>query len=168
MMTGTFVPIKDDEQVLQAATLAAEIWRECYSGTLAPAQIEYMLANIQSAEAISRQIKNENYRYFFVHGSNGTAPCGYIALQAEAGKMLLSKLYILSRHRGEGLAKQCTAFAEDLAKKEGCTHLWLTVNKYNARAIAAYEKMGFKNVRSQVADIGGGYVMDDYVFEKEL
>ena len=43
---------------------------------------------------------------------------------------------------------------------------YLTVNRGNAKAIRAYERNGFKVVRTQVTDIGNGFVMDDYVMEK--
>jgi ribosomal protein S18 acetylase RimI-like enzyme len=42
------------------------------------------------------------------------------------------------------------------------------VNKGNARAIAFYRKHGFDIAESVVVDIGGGFVMDDYVMGKEL
>ena len=41
----------------------------------------------------------------------------------------------------------------------------MTVNRNNTGSVAAYEKMGFQKVREQVAEIGGGYVMDDYIME---
>jgi hypothetical protein len=44
----------------------------------------------------------------------------------------------------------------------------LTVNKRNAKAMAAYQRNGFTLTESVVVDIGGGFVMDDYVMTKEL
>ena len=44
----------------------------------------------------------------------------------------------------------------------------LSVNKRNAKAIAAYHRNGFVIAESVVTDIGGGFVMDDYVMAKEL
>ena len=41
------------------------------------------------------------------------------------------------------------------------------LNRRNERAIGAYRRAGFREVRAQVTDIGGGYVMDDYVMELE-
>ena len=41
----------------------------------------------------------------------------------------------------------------------------LAVNKRNAAAIAAYRKHGFEIVEAVVKDIGGGFVMDDYIME---
>jgi ribosomal protein S18 acetylase RimI-like enzyme len=44
----------------------------------------------------------------------------------------------------------------------------LAVNKHNASAIAAYRKHGFEIAQAVVKDIGGGYVMDDYIMEKRV
>ena len=38
----------------------------------------------------------------------------------------------------------------------------------NNHAIEVYKHKGFVVIRKQVADIGNGFVMDDYVFEKDL
>jgi ribosomal protein S18 acetylase RimI-like enzyme len=50
----------------------------------------------------------------------------------------------------------------------GAARLMLTVNKRNSKAIAAYERNGFTITESIVVDIGGGFVMDDYVMAKDL
>jgi ribosomal protein S18 acetylase RimI-like enzyme len=44
----------------------------------------------------------------------------------------------------------------------------LTVNKRNTRAIAAYRRNGFTVLEAVVADIGGGFVMDDFLMSKHL
>jgi RimJ/RimL family protein N-acetyltransferase len=48
------------------------------------------------------------------------------------------------------------------------TTLILNVNKQNLRAIRAYERNGFFVREAVVVDIGGGFVMDDYVMAKRL
>ena len=42
----------------------------------------------------------------------------------------------------------------------------LAVNKNNATAIAAYLKHGFRIADAVVKEIGGGFVMDDYIMER--
>jgi ribosomal protein S18 acetylase RimI-like enzyme len=54
------------------------------------------------------------------------------------------------------------------ARASGATHVELRVNKGNARALAAYARAGFRIERSLVADIGGGFVMDDHVLRLDL
>ncbi len=50
----------------------------------------------------------------------------------------------------------------------GAHRLILSVNKRNAQAIAAYKRNGFVIAESVVTDIGGGFVMDDYVMAKGI
>ena len=44
-----------------------------------------------------------------------------------------------------------------------CDTLVLAVNKQNVRAIAAYERKGFSVRESVCVNIGGGFVMDDFI-----
>ena len=50
----------------------------------------------------------------------------------------------------------------------GCDTLILAVNKGNARAIAAYQKHGFAVRESVRVDIGGGFVMDDFIMARSI
>ena len=56
----------------------------------------------------------------------------------------------------------------DYAKEKGAKAVHLTVNKNNAKAIRFYEKNGFKNMESKTFDIGNGYIMDDYIYQKSI
>ncbi len=161
-----FAPVQTEQEIQTLAGLAKTIWNECFVGIISRGQIAYMVEKFQSAGAIAAQIQTDGYAYFLVRGAGG--PMGYMGLQARDGKMLLSKLYFLPECRGTGAAQQALAFAEAYAAENGCGVLWLTVNRHNTRAVAAYQKRGFQTVRTQVADIGGGFVMDDFVMEKEL
>lgn len=86
-------------------------------------------------------------------------------VRPEEDALFLSKLYIHSGSRGRGYARQALNFLIQRCKKYGLTKIWLTVNRNNLNTIAAYKKMGFQIVREQVADIGNGFVMDDYIME---
>lgn len=163
-----FKPVTTAAEIAATATLADTIWHECFADLLAPAQIDYMVAKFQSAQALTAAIQNDGYQYFLLYfdGAPDDAPGGYTGLHAEDGKLLLSKLYLLAEHRGRGHTRAIMDFVADTARQQGCGTVWLTVNRHNARAIAAYQKSGFAAVRQQVVDIGGGYVMDDFVYEK--
>ncbi|MNE72395.1 Acetyltransferase (GNAT) family protein [compost metagenome] len=80
----------------------------------------------------------------------------------------MSKFYISKEHRGRSYASQALAFLEKLCKERSLSHIWLTVNRHNESSIAVYEKKGFRTVREQIADIGNGFVMDDFIMEKEI
>lgn len=148
------------------AGLASEIWHEYYGAILSLEQIDYMVDKFQSATAIADQIASQGYEYILMQ-ADGTY-VGYMAVQAEGSKLFLSKLYVLKAYRGRGYASRSLAFVMQQCRERGLNAVWLTVNRYNDASIAVYEKKGFKKVREQVADIGNGYVMDDFIMEMEV
>ncbi|HEX6827503.1 MAG TPA: GNAT family N-acetyltransferase, partial [Burkholderiales bacterium] len=79
------------------------------------------------------------------------------------GEMKLDKLYVHPACQRRGFGGRLLARAAEVARGSGCSRLVLAVNKGNAAAIAAYRKHGFAVVDAVVKDIGGGFVMDDYV-----
>ncbi len=80
----------------------------------------------------------------------------------------LHKLYLLPELHGRGLGSRLLQHVEHEVRVGGGCRLILTVNKRNARAIAAYRRNGFGIAECVVTDIGGGFVMDDYVMAKDL
>ncbi|WP_435171948.1 GNAT family N-acetyltransferase [Paenibacillus glycanilyticus] len=162
-----FTKVHTADQITLVARLAGQIWREHYVSMITIEQIDYMIEKFQSVSAITDQIRNQGYEYYLLQQQDGSA-AGYLSIRADNGKLFLSKFYVSKEHRGRGYASQAMAFIEQLCKERGLSHIWLTVNRDNASSIAVYEKKGFVNVREQVADIGNGYVMDDFIMEKEI
>lgn len=150
----------------QLAEMIAQLWHSAYDDLLGAAQVDYMTSTLQSASAIDDQIMNKNYIYFYVMFDG--EKIGYCAVEAEEDRLFLSKLYLKEEKRGKGIGQKALAGVAEMAKRLGLSSVYLTVNKGNARAIAAYEKFGFVRTDSIVTDIGGGYVMDDYVYEYAL
>jgi len=56
----------------------------------------------------------------------------------------------------------------ELARTRGAARVILNVNKHNMRAIRAYERAGFSVVDAVVNEIGGGYVMDDFIMARVI
>ncbi len=165
----SFIAVQSDEMIEKTAKLADEIWHECYAEILKPQQIDYMVGKMQSAPAIKQQIFEEGYEYYIVRtAAPESADAGYIGIQPQEGGLYLSKLYLLAHHRGNGYTDQIMEYVEQAGRRLGCSGVWLTVNRYNQQAIKVYRHIGYTVAREQVADIGGGYVMDDFVFEKPL
>lgn len=75
---------------------------------------------------------------------------------------------MLKEHRGKGYARIGINFLTQLCQKEGYEKIQLTCNRHNLNSVAAYQKMGFVSVYEQDADIGNGFVMNDYVMEKTV
>ncbi len=160
------VPVASAQQLARVAGLAREIWYEYYVPIIGRAQVDYMVAKFQTAEAMQAQV-DSGYEYFVIH--LGEQPIGYAAIRHDVpdARVFISKLYVLAAHRKSGAGRQCLQYFERLARERGATHLWLTVNKGNP-SVQAYERLGFRIAEAIVMDIGGGFVMDDYRMEKAL
>lgn len=123
-------------------------------------------AGSSPVRAITEQLALEGYRYFLMEDEGRAV--GYCGVQPRDGRLFLSKVYLLHEARGQGRFRQMLGIpGADCAARSGARTIWLTVNRRNERAIGAYRRAGFREVRAQVTDIGGGYVMDDYVMELE-
>ncbi|MHC5269830.1 GNAT family N-acetyltransferase [Enterococcus sp. LJL98] len=142
--------------------LVQEIWPEIYIPVIGEEQVNYMLKTYQSLENIQQDIAKGD-AYFVLY--EGQIPIGYTAYRELPGVLYLSKLYLHKETRGKGYASQVFNWLEELGT--GKT-LRLNVNKYNQGGIAVYEHRGFQCVEACQIDIGEGYVMDDYVYEKDL
>lgn len=147
------------EEIKTLAELASKIWHEYWPCILTPEQIDYMVENFQSENAIKEQIANENYTYYFLITDGEVA--GYTGVSDKGEYLFLSKLYIKKEFRHKRIGRK--AFEE--IKKLGFGRIQLTVNKYNKNTIDAYLKYGFKIIDEAVTDIGNGFVMDDYIME---
>ena len=158
-----FVKVKN---IKNLASLASEIWHEYWPEILSAEQIDYMVEKFQSEKAISEQILNENYVYFYIVFNKDIA--GYIGMCLKEKYLFLSKLYIKKLFRHKGLGTQAFEFIKEYAKSLSYTKIVLSVNKYNRNTVAAYNKWNFKTVDSVVTDIGSGFVMDDYIMQYDI
>ena len=154
---------ESDSQLL--ASLANTIWREHYIPIIGKPQVDYMLEHFQSREAIAAQMK-EGVRYFVLEWDG--KPAGYYAFEPREAEYFLSKIYVLKEYRGKGLGKAAMQDLRARARDAGIPRISLTVNKDNSASIAAYKRMGFRQDKPSVKDIGGGFIMDDYLMVLEL
>ncbi len=156
------------DDVEELAALADIIWHQHFRGIISDEQIEYMIENFQSQKAMTNQLLNMGYEYYFfnVDGENQ----GYFAIQEqrEENLMFISKVYLKKEFRGRGYARKAFEFIENEAKNRGLKKTRLTVNRHNDDTIAIYKKLGMYIADEKAADIGNGFVMDDYIFEKDL
>lgn len=158
--------IETGHDIMEINRLAGIIWHECYRSILTREQIAYMIEKYQSVRALTEQLALEGYRYFLVEEADGAV--GYCGVQVKEGRMYLSKMYLLARARGKGCFRRMVEYLDELCRRDGVKTIWLTVNRHNEHAIDVYRHLDFKEVRTQVVDIGDGYVMDDYVLERSV
>ncbi|WP_304543163.1 GNAT family N-acetyltransferase [Sulfurimonas microaerophilic] len=163
MIKISFEQVTTTEQIDTVTQLANTIWQEHYTPIIGAEQVDYMLKTFHSEDTISNEIKNKGYEYFLI--IKDTTPIGYIGINIEEQKLFLSKFYILFSYRKNGFGRLSIDFLKQLARSFELTKITLTVNKHNLNTITAYQKMNFQITAEVCADIGKGYVMDDYKME---
>lgn len=166
-MNSSFEPrlAAGDSQIREIAALADIIWHEHFTPIIGKDQVEYMVEKFQSYPALKGQIA-DGYEYYQLYFDGEF--CGYCGIHPEDGRLFLSKLYLKKDARGKHLATHAFEFLKKLCQERGLESIWLTCNKYNANTLAVYRHLGFQTTDTQEADIGGGYIMDDYIMEYRL
>lgn len=158
----------NETDLLAIGTLADVIWRVHYPGIISREQIDYMLGKMYSLETLREEIRLRSIRYerlFVGEEFVGFASHG----PTEQPKLFkLHKIYLHPAWHDRGFGSLLLRHCEREVCNLGAERLTLTVNKRNSKAIAAYQRNGFAITDSVVVEIGGGFVMDDFVMAKEL
>ena len=155
-----------DTQVREIADLAKVIWNEHFTPIIGKDQVDYMVEKFQSYPALKEQI-SEGYEYYQIF--SGGEFCGYTGIHpGEDNRLFLSKLYLKKASRGHHLATGAFSFLKEICRERGYSAIWLTCNKHNDNSLGVYRHFGFEIIDTQEADIGGGFIMDDYIMEYKI
>lgn len=168
-MDVAFEPVRSARDHARLAALADEIWHEYWPAIIGARQTDYMVEHFQSLEAIELDVREHGYEYWFLRDGDGRI-VGYTGgrVESETNRYFISKIYLLADQRGKGYASQSIAFYERLCRERGLDAMYLTVNKHNELGIRAYLAKGFETIDAVETDIGGGFVMDDFIMQKPV
>jgi ribosomal protein S18 acetylase RimI-like enzyme len=147
---------------------AREVWYAHYPAIIGTAQIEYMLGQRYEPGVVRAELRREGLWWSKLMVGGEMAGFASYLLTGTAGEMKIDKLYVHPRHQRRGHGGRLIAHIESAARSHACDRLVLAVNKGNHSAIAAYLKHGFRIEAASVKDIGGGFVMDDYIMVKPV
>ncbi len=160
---GTIIRAMVISDIDAVCDMAARIWRQHYVPEIVTAgQIEYMLPRIYNLDIIKKNMLDRKQRFWIMLKDN--EPVGYAAAEPRGdGVWFLDKLYVdMDKQRGGLGARLLAAVLMETDPKE----LALRVNRKNYKAINFYFRQGFFIQGLDCLDIGGGYVMDDFLMRK--
>lgn len=155
-----------DQDFERMAALASEVWHEHFTPIIGQAQVEYMLSEFLSPDAIKRAV-SEGYDFRLIMDDH-LCERGLIAFRLEESRVFISKFYLKKEARGQGLATAILERIKAIARANDKGAIYLTCNKNNVKSLAVYRHWGFRETDSFVKDIGKGFVMDDYVMTLQL
>ncbi len=153
----TYKKMEDIEEISQMAT---DLFIAAYQETLERDHMEYMLDMFFNKNNVIKNI-TDGYNYEYIIRDN--VICGYIAYIFHEDYLYLSKLYLKPEYKGQNIASDVIEYLTQFNLP-----IRLNVNRYNYHAKHVYEKNGFKPIKELVTDIGSGFVMDDFIMEKEV
>ncbi|MDN5782526.1 MAG: GNAT family N-acetyltransferase [Luteimonas sp.] len=146
----TFAGLLDGDDILRhcASGHAAEVYRDW----LADAAVSIWLAVV----------------------APGGAPVGYLVMapsqlpvDARRGDLEIKRIYLLHRFQGTGIGRALLEAATGQARHHGDGRVLLGVYAGNERAIAFYQRAGFRGVGHRRFSIGGGEY-DDVVLALDM
>ena len=157
-----------DADISELVHLARAIWYAHYPSIITVEQIEYMLEQRYGGDVIREQLASGSawwdkllvggHMVAFASSEPGQHP----------NEMKLDKLYVRYDLRARGYGGRLLRHVEQRGRALGYTRLYLQVNRNNRSAIDVYLRSGFTVSESAKFDIGGGFVMDDYIMSKAL
>jgi GNAT superfamily N-acetyltransferase len=159
------VEARDIEAV---ATLAHEVWYAHYPGIISVAQIEYMLEQRYAPAVIGAELARADVWWYKLTVNDRIVAFSALQMEADRVALKIDKLYVQPSQQRGGCGGMLIRQAAVTARRQGCRELLLAVNRKNSAAISAYRKYGFVVCTAAVKDIGGGFVMDDFIMTKVL
>ena len=143
------------------SAFAERLFRDTYVDGYDPADIDLYVADAFSTAKQTSEIKEPGGRVLAIeddrHGLLGFAHLRQTpAPSALDGRFAreISRFYVDRPWHGRGLARVLMSACIAEARSRGADALWLLVYQDNARAIAFYEKSGFKRAGSQPFQLG--------------
>ena len=155
-----------DDQIDVLGGLARHIWLRHYPGIISSAQIEFMLQQRYDAAAIRQQMTLPDNRWVVAQDSESLVGFAHCFPDTDLQRLKLDKLYVHPDWQRQGVGAALLAWVVTEARRQQRSVIQLRTNKRNLIALAAYRSYGFEIVAEKVTEIGGGFVMDDYVLEK--
>lgn len=156
------------DHIYNIQVLSNVIWPVAFSNILSQEQIVYMMDMMYSTSSLEKQIKELNHHYLLAEEDGEYL--GYLSYELNYKGMPITKIhkiYVLPSLQGKGVGRFFINAVSEIAIKNNNTLLSLNVNRYN-KAIDFYKRMGFDFFASENIEIGNGFLMEDYVMNKDL
>jgi diamine N-acetyltransferase len=162
-----------DEHAL--ALIGQATFLEAFAGVLSGDDILLHCATQHTPEIYKEWLSNPRARTWVAEIAPGNAPAGYLVV-APASLPLrdlrdddveVKRIYLLHRVQGSGLGGRLMKEAVAFAAQAGSRRLLLGVYEKNDRAIAFYERFGFKRIGTRRFQVGH-HEYDDLILGFDL
>lgn len=154
----------------QIQDIAVVTWADTYKDLLSDEQRNYMLEMMYSSDALNTQMNESGHHFYLIKEDNALQWQGFVSYEYDyknADRTKLHKLYVLPECHGSGLGRILIDLVCRDAKEYGNKSVTLNMNRDNP-TLNFYKHIGFEIIGEEDIDIGNGFLMEDYIFEKKL
>ncbi len=144
--------------------LLHKTWIESYSDVLSKEKLIKVNDHYFSEEVITDYC-NDRDVFVKVARNSHEQVIGVIIAKRKKGILLISQIYIEKKYQGQGIGR--SMFDDLLTYCGEIKKIWLEVGAFNKKAIAFYEKSGFKNVKTETKKFFDDEV-EIFIMEKVL
>jgi GNAT superfamily N-acetyltransferase len=141
------------------AAMHAASWQATYRALLPAAFLERDVGAERAAYWRARmEAPGSERRLVLIAELASGSPAGFVCVERQPGSpwgVLLDNLHALPAHQGIGVGKRLMRAAQDWARAQGETQLYLYVLDGNTPAIAFYERQGWTYSGSEPDRMGG-------------
>ncbi|MDQ0471534.1 GNAT family N-acetyltransferase [Labrys wisconsinensis] len=152
----------DDARALSG--FAARSFQETFGPESKPRDMEAYLAKAFSPAVQTAEIADAAATVILALDDRTSGLAGYAHLVARNADIELKRLYVDAPWKGRGLAARLMDRIFEECRRHGGDRLWLTVWVRNHRAMAFYEKVGFRVSGSETFMLGDD-AQTDHVME---
>lgn len=162
------ITVATKEQLEIVRDLAYKIWPSTYGEILSKIQLDYMLDKFYNIAALEEQMLVKNQIFMLIQEEDTYLGfCAYELNIDQSNKTKLHKIYVLPETQGKGVGKRLLHEVEKIASEHKNKAVFLNVNRYN-KAFEFYKKQNYSIKKEIDIEIGHGYLMEDYIMEKNL
>jgi diamine N-acetyltransferase len=163
---GTEIRIAKREDLWQIRALAMRIFPVTYENIVSPEQITYMMELFYAPESLLTHY-NSGQIFLVMYFKGETVGYASYTRLSDTGDFKLNKIYLDHEMHGKGLGRVLLFDVIGRVKLAGGHSLQLNVNRFN-KAVGFYRNLGFKVLKEEMLDVGGGHFMDDFVLEYRI
>jgi len=150
------------------AEMSRDIWRRHYlPAILSEAEMDFFWDRAYRPEQLVRHMRAGG-RYEWIKVANRRVGFLAYAVEAEADRLHLSKLYLLPEYHGRGIGHQTLRRVQAFGRGQALREIYLYVFRGNELAIRAYQRAGFVISRTDITECGNGFRYDDYLMVYDL
>lgn len=147
------------------AELAERTFRDAFAAQNRPDDIGAYIERVYGEELQRRELVDPLITTIVAEISGSMI--GFVQIKHGEADMEVARLYVDRSFHGQGIAQRLMDAVLDTARETATHTVWLGVWEHNPRAIAFYEKCGFRITGSHPFLLGND-LQTDYVMVREL